>query len=63
MIKVYSKNTTTLYGSLDEFVENFPFAERQCKFQIECELKRKGFVKITDYHSPEEFILTSTDEI
>lgn len=63
MIKVCSNKTTTFYDSVDEFVENFPFADRQCKFQIECELKRKGFVKIRDYDSPEEFILTSADEI
>lgn len=51
-------STTFNYDSLDDFIDRFPLAERQCKFQIECELNQSGFYEFSDWDCPDTFVLT-----
>jgi hypothetical protein len=49
---------TLIYQSLDEFINNFPFAERQCKNEIEHDLEQKGRFIFSDSDCPHQYILT-----
>jgi len=46
------------YNSLDEFITNFPYAERQCVFQIERELDINGYYIFSDPECPVDFRLS-----
>lgn len=49
---------TFIYQSMDEFIDNFPFAERQCKHEIERALEQKGMFVFSDSDCPHQYILT-----
>lgn len=46
------------YNSLDEFINNFPYSERQCTIQIERELIRNGHFIFSDLGCPFDYMLT-----
>jgi len=56
IIKTTIQNFGT-YNSLDEFIDNFPFAERQDKEQIEKELDKNGYFKFSDFDCPYQYVL------
>lgn len=51
---------THCYNSLDEFILNFPLAERQCVLQIENELRKNAYFIFSDFYCPIDFKLTIT---
>lgn len=57
-LKTGIENNLLTYNSLDEFIDNFPFAERQDKEQVERELNKKGYFKFGDFDSPHQYILS-----
>jgi hypothetical protein len=63
MVKIRIKRANELencstYESIDEFIDNFPFAERQCTAQIERALERNGYYKFGDFDDPSRYVLT-----
>jgi len=45
------------YTSLNEFIEHFPHAERQCVFQVQQELQNNGYFLFSDFDCPHHFKL------
>jgi hypothetical protein len=48
---------TFFYDSLENFIDNFPFSERQCMFQIQQNLAQNGCFIFSDWDSPSDFLL------
>lgn len=47
----------TIYTSIDDFIDNFPFAERQNNENVQNELNRKGYFIFGDIDCPFYFKL------
>lgn len=52
-------SNTFIYHSLDDFIDNFPFAERQCKDEIERALEQNGRFVFSDNDCPHLYVLTT----
>mgnify|MGYP006190581887 CR=1 FL=1 len=53
---------TMKYETIEEFVDNFPFAERQCLIQVQRELTKNGFYRFSDFDCSHIFVLVWTDD-
>ncbi|PHR42775.1 MAG: hypothetical protein COA32_17075 [Fluviicola sp.] len=51
------KEPLQTYNSLDEFIDSFPFAERQCKVQIEWSLSKHNQFVFSDMDCPYDYLL------
>ncbi len=64
MIKISQKHgkTTTYeeigyFTDLNDFIENFPYTERQCIINIERELSKNGYFIFSDFDAPVKYQL------
>lgn len=62
LISMYNRKTKGKaylhsYNSLDEFINSFPFAERQCKVQIEWSLNKHNQFVFSDMDCPCDYLL------
>jgi len=55
--KTKSKTYIQTYLTLDEFIDSFPFAERQCKTQIEQSLNKDKKFIFSDTDCPFDYLL------
>ena len=55
--KTNNKSYLQIYNSLDEFIDSFPFAERQCKIQVEQTLNKSNQFVFSDMDCPCEYLL------
>lgn len=61
-VHIYNRKTKgkaylQTYNSLDEFMDSFPFAERQCKIQIEWSFNKNNQFVFSDMDCPFDYLL------